>query len=117
RALMASGDFLYERNALNTEPLVDYRKAAVLKRDVLQHLARQVFRDGGGRLQRLLAFAQENPRFEDYARFRATVEKTRQSWWVWPERLRGGDLQPGDWDEDARRYHLYVQWLAHEQLA
>ncbi len=30
--------------------------------------------------------------------------------------MRAGDLKPGDYDEDSRRYHLYVQFLASEQL-
>ena len=47
---------------------------------------------------------------------RATGEKLRSAFWSWPERLREGDLHAGDYDESARRYHLYVQWLADEQL-
>ena len=53
---------------------------------------------------------------EDYARFRATGEKRRESWWTWPERMRDGVLEPGDYDEEAKRYHLYVQWLADAQV-
>ena len=44
-------------------------------------------------------------------------EKRRESWWTWPERLRNGAIEAGDYDETARRYHLYVQWLADAQVS
>jgi 4-alpha-glucanotransferase len=31
--------------------------------------------------------------------------------------LREGVIRPGEYDEEARRYHLYVQWIAEEQLS
>ena len=62
-------------------------------------------------------FKAAHPRVEDYARFRAVGEKRRESWWTWPERLRNGAIETGDYDETARRYHLYVQWLADAQVS
>jgi 4-alpha-glucanotransferase len=53
---------------------------------------------------------------EDYAAFRAAGERRRTSWWSWDDRPRGGDLQEGDYDPEAREYHLYVQWLADAQV-
>jgi 4-alpha-glucanotransferase len=35
---------------------------------------------------------------------------------AWPERLRGGTLSEGDFDEDARRYHVYAQYAMDTQL-
>ena len=53
---------------------------------------------------------------EDYARFRAAGERQHAPWPAWPAPLRDGVIKEGDYDEEAMRYHLYVQWLAHQQL-
>jgi 4-alpha-glucanotransferase len=63
------------------------------------------------------AFRRLRPDVDDYARFRATWEKRGESWWVWPERMRDGDLRAGDYDERAFRYHVYAQARMHERLA
>jgi 4-alpha-glucanotransferase len=105
-----------EAEALRREPLVDYRRQMALKRRVLTELARQFFAEPGDRLAAFHRFLEEHPRAEDYARFRAVGERLRRPWREWPERLRDGDLRGGDCDDEIRRYHLYVQWLADEQL-
>lgn len=53
----------------------------------------------------------------DYARFRALDEARGESWSRWPARLRGGALRDADCRASLRHYHLYAQWLAHEQMA
>ncbi len=116
RALLGSADFQRERAELRATALVDYRRVTALKRRVLEELARGFFAGPGGRLEDFRRFVAAYPRIEAYAAFRATGERQKQPWQNWPERQRQGDLRPGDYDEDARRYHLYVQWLADEQL-
>lgn len=106
-----------ELAALRREPLVDYQRVMAAKRRALSLLARSLLQGAAGRVQAYQAFLQKNPRVLDYAAFRATNEKQGTSWWSWPERLREGTLQAGDYDEEARRYHAYVQWLTNEQLA
>jgi 4-alpha-glucanotransferase len=101
---------------LQAEPLVDYRRAAALKRPALEALARTFFADPAGRHEAFQAFLRANPRVEDYARFRAAGERRRTSWWSWEDRPRGGVLDDGDFNQEAWRYHLYVQWLADEQV-
>lgn len=115
--LLGSAALRRELARLRSSPLVDYRAAMRAKRPVLEALARSVFREPSARQQALLAFAAARPHLEDYARFRAVGERLRRPWPAWPPRLRDGKVQQGDYDEDARRYHLYVQWLAHEQLS
>jgi 4-alpha-glucanotransferase len=105
-----------EAEALRREPLVDYQRQMALKRRVLTEMARRFFAEPGDRLAAFQRFLDEHPRAEDYARFRAVGERLRRPWPDWPERLRAGDLRDGDYDDEARRYHLYVQWLADEQL-
>jgi 4-alpha-glucanotransferase len=105
-----------ELAALRADPLVDYRRVAALKRPVLEMLAGAFFAEPAGRLPAFQAFVRDNRRLEDYARFRAAGERRRQSWWSWEDRPRGGDLREGDFDRTAERYHLYVQWVADEQV-
>lgn len=102
--------------ALRAEPLVDYRRVAALKRPALEMLAKTFFAEPAGRMPVFQAFVTANPRVKDYARFRAAVERRRQSWWNWEDRPRGGDLREGDFDPAAERYHLYAQWLADAQV-
>jgi 4-alpha-glucanotransferase len=116
RDLVGSADFRAERDKLRATHLVDYRRVMALKRRVLTQLAESFFRDPGPRRASYQKFLADKPRAEDYAAFRATVEKQRSSWWNWPARARDGNLKPNDYDETVRRYHLYVQWQADEQL-
>lgn len=117
QALLGSAALRGELARLRGAPLVDYRAAMRAKRPVLEALARSVFREPSARREALLAFAAARPHLEDYARFRAVGERLRRPWHAWPSHLREGEVRAGDYDEDARRYHLYVQWLAHEQLS
>ena len=68
-----------------------------------------------GRLAGLAEFAR-NPRAADYARFRAEVER-RGSWWERLARRRAGRLFRATRSRTIARYHLYVQWVATQQLA
>ncbi len=95
---------------------MDYKRAAALKRRVLETMARAFRAQPADRQAAFQRFVASHPRAEDYARFRAAGEKQRRSWWTWPDRMRDGELKPGDYDEEAKRYHLYVQWLADEQV-
>jgi 4-alpha-glucanotransferase len=116
KAFLGSPAFQKVRQTAQQAELIDYKPLAETKRRVLEMLARQAFAAKTGRRQLVEDFARTQPRAEDYARFRAVGEKRKATWWNWPERLRGGDLQAGDYDETARQYHLYVQFLAKEQL-
>jgi 4-alpha-glucanotransferase len=114
--LLAGDTFRSAVGKLRAQDLVDYKAVMALKRQVLTALVRQLFEQASDRLLAFDRFVQSWPRLEDYARFRAVTDRLRCSWWVWPERLRAGYIAPGDYDEEARLYHLYVQWQAHEQL-
>ncbi len=118
RKVLGSPEFQREIRELRDAPLVDYRRGMAARRRVLEHLARSFFSGGsaGRRRAELRRWAAEHPHAEDYARFRAAGEQQRTCWQDWPERMREGGLREGDYDPDAARYHLYVQWLAHEQF-
>lgn len=116
RRLVASSAFQAERKALRSQQLVDYRRAMALKRQVLELLARAIFAEETPRQAEFFRYVKCHPDLEDYARFRATCHKRQASWWTWPQRLRDGKLSSRDYDVEAMRYHLYVQWLAEKQM-
>lgn len=116
RNLVAGPEFRAAVERLRSEPLLDYRQAYGLKRRVLEALADDFFRRFPDHPD-FAKFLAERPAVEDYARFRAVVERFRAGWPGWPEPLRSGQVGAGDFDERAYRYHLFVQWLADRQLA
>ena len=117
RTLLESAPFLREQAELRAAPTVDYRRQMDLKRQVLERLARCFYQDPSERGASLAQFREHNPDAEGYARFRAADVRHGRPWTNWPQRLRDGNLAPGDYDERVFQYHLYVQWLVHEQLA
>jgi 4-alpha-glucanotransferase len=94
--------------------LVDYRAAASVKLAALRAAARSYF--AAGDTSALDRFVAANERLRDYARFRAVVDRRRESWRAWPDRLRGGTILDGDFAREDERFHLYAQWVAEEQL-
>ena len=135
RELLASVEVQQQLSGLCQERLVDYRRGMALKRLVLEKLADYFFnsmrrrttpgdtartqntRDGQNRRWRAFrTYLERSPLAEDYARFRAVCERERSVWPLWPQRQRDGDIQEGTYDESAWRYHVYVQWLAQQQI-
>ena len=116
RELLASSEFAARERELATLELVDYRRQMAHKRALLEALAESAWADDDARAA-IEAFAADNPRLEDYARFRAATEARGQVWSEWPESMRNGVLTASDYDPRARRYHMYVQYAMDAQLA
>lgn len=116
RVLLDSTALRRQQAELRAAYHVDYRWQMDLKRQVLEQLARCFFQDPSERGGALDEFCKRHPDAERYAQFRAADVRHGRPWTNWPERLRAGELNPGDYDEDIFRYHLYVQWLVDEQL-
>ncbi|MEX2300205.1 MAG: 4-alpha-glucanotransferase [Bryobacterales bacterium] len=106
-----------EIEELRRAPLADVRRVMALKRRVLEELSRALVRHPSGRRDEFDLYVESRPVLNKYAQFRATVEKRRQTWREWPETGKSGFLHGADFDDDARNYHLYVQWLADHQLS
>jgi 4-alpha-glucanotransferase len=87
-----------------------------LKRKVLEELSNSLVNGESKRLGDLRHFCEVNPLVEDYARFRATFERQLVPWQAWPHPLCEGTLKEGNYSEVNKRYHLYVQWLANQQM-
>ncbi len=110
RKLVESSAFQEAIARLKKESLVDYARLMALKRQILEELSRHA----GEEIER---FGRKYPVAGEYARFRAALETRQVAWSEWPQRLRDGLLQPGDYDENIRRYYLYAQWLAARQVS
>ncbi|OFZ81798.1 MAG: 4-alpha-glucanotransferase [Bdellovibrionales bacterium RIFOXYD1_FULL_53_11] len=95
---------------------VDYHGVARLKRETMQVLADYFFLGRGDESEEFKKFLQVQPSATDYSEFRAACDHTNKIWQEWPDRMRDGILQSGDYDERDKRYHLYGQWLVHKQL-
>lgn len=117
KRLLGAADFRRELEALRRLPEVSYGRLMALKRRVLEELARRFFaQPAADRRDSFESFVASQPELKSYAAFRAVGERRGEPWQHWPERLRGGTLAPADWDEDDRRYHLWVQWNTDEQV-
>lgn len=116
RRLIESPEFLREVEALRAAPRVDYARLAALKRRVLEELAQRFFARPGDRQEDFDRFVAGKPGLENYAAFRAVGDRRGDSWHSWPERLREGKLAPADYDEEDRRYYLWTQWAADQQI-
>jgi 4-alpha-glucanotransferase len=117
RHLVHSAAWKAEIEELRRAPLADVRRVMALKRRILEELARALVSQPSARRAEFDRYVETRPVLEKYAQFRATVEKRRQTWHEWPDPLKSGFLHAGEFDEAARNYHLYVQWLADQQLA
>jgi 4-alpha-glucanotransferase len=113
---MNSAAFRAEVERLRAAPHVEYRRAMMLKRGILERLLGCLLESDSSRRAEFDSFVQAHAGSQDYASFRAKVERERNTWENWRGAQRAGKLEAGDYDEAARQYHLYVQWLAEEQL-
>jgi 4-alpha-glucanotransferase len=111
-----SAQFQQQLARFRSECTIDYAAQTKARRSVLECLAESFFK-GMSRQQTFHQFLRERPEVVDYASFRATCDQTDCGWPAWPERLREGKLHAGDYSEAHKSYHLYVQWVAHEQVA
>ncbi|MBI5508056.1 MAG: 1,4-alpha-glucan branching protein GlgB [Deltaproteobacteria bacterium] len=108
---------LYEKiEAGGDARAVDYKGVMAAKRRVLEILAPAFFAAGAKRREAFDAFCVARPQVHDYAKFRAAVELTRKTWHAWTTKQRDGELTERDYDAGGYRYHLFVQWLMHQQL-
>jgi 4-alpha-glucanotransferase len=114
QALIASSQA--EIAELRSLPLVDYRRQMAFKRRVLEEMLRCFLANPSPRHDEFRRFVEANPTVEQYARFRAAGEKQQTEWQSWPQPMRDGLIKQGDYDEQSRLYHLYVQWLCREQI-
>ena len=115
--LVRGGSFQKQIQNLRKSESVDYSRQMKAKRKVIDILSQDFFSRNSQRLRAFNRYVRSNREVELYARFRAVSEKRKQLWSDWPARLRAGNLCQSDFDEKARNYYLYAQWIAEEQIA
>jgi 4-alpha-glucanotransferase len=116
RELIASPLFQAQLTFSRREPRIEYREQAFRRRKVFELLAQTFFARPSARRTQLEAFCRSRPHLEDYAEFRAACDQAKTGWCQWPQRMREGDLRPGDYSRDAKQLHLYAQFIAQEQI-
>jgi 4-alpha-glucanotransferase len=114
--LISTPGFQSDVSVLRQDRLVDYQRVMKLKREVLLLLSRHVRAGGRGRLDSVRSYVDGHRQLADYARFRAVTTQRNEVWIRWPERLRDGQFEDGDFDHHEEFYHSYVQFLANEQV-
>ena len=116
RSIVHSTAFEAELENLRAAPLVDYRRVMRLKRDVLNELFRCLLKQPSERRSRFERFSATHSAAQDYAAFHAKTDGERKPWQHWDGPSRDGKLRAGDYLEHLKQYHLFVQWLADEQV-
>jgi 4-alpha-glucanotransferase len=116
RSMIRSSGFQTDLERLRAGSLIDYRPLMALRRRVLDKLLHTLMNRASKRRTAFQRFVETHPQAQDYAAFRAKVERERVPWELWPVAHRDGKLAAGDYDEKVRLYHLYVQWQAEEQM-
>jgi 4-alpha-glucanotransferase len=116
QSLVRSKLFQNQLRAFRRSEIIDYKAQWSARRNVLELLAKYFFSKTSPRRAYLEKFLRERPELKQYAAFRAVCDTLKTSWHNWPRRLREGSLRTDDYDASAQQFHLYVQWLAHEQV-
>ncbi|MGY6501872.1 MAG: 4-alpha-glucanotransferase [Acidimicrobiales bacterium] len=115
--IMGSSRVSEAAERLASEPLLDHREAASLVRSVLDAVTADVMHAEGSTAAKVAGFAEARPELEQYARFRALVERFGPDWGrVRPDWL-GRSIERGDVDPAAVARHRYTQYAAERQMA
>jgi 4-alpha-glucanotransferase len=112
-----SRSFQKELRAFRADDLIDYAAQWKLRRKVLELLAKDFFSRTSPRHADFERYLRERPEVEDYSAFRAVCDKFKISWREWPQPMRDGALHKTNFAEATKRFYLYIQWAAHEQVA
>jgi len=116
RTITESAGFQSELQRARAGRFIDYRRLMASKRRVLEELLRCFLDQNSPRQESFDDFVDTHSSVQDYAAFRAKVERERKVWQLWPAANRDGMLASGEFDESVKQYHLYVQWQCHEQV-
>src|SRR5437016_2950529 len=109
RLMIHSSGFQTDLESLRAAPFIEYRPLMALKRRILEELLHTLTNRSAKRRAAFERFIETHPQAQDYAAFRAKVEREGAPWELWPAVHRDGRLGAGDYDEKVKRYHLYVQ--------
>lgn len=115
-AIMNSEAFKARVQEFRAAPHADHIGVMALLRSVLEPLAEMAFGAKTQTRDELLQQLEAAPHLDEYATFRAVIEKRGDSWHSWPEAIAKGSFSDTDYDRAAWRYHAYVQVRMAEQI-
>ena len=116
RRLVESGRFRQTVAALQSAPDIDYPGAMAAKREVLTLLADSLESHPTRRSQEFQTWVHRHPLADAYATFRAAGEAHRPASTTDPPIDLAGEPGRRSPAHAARRYHLYAQWVAGQQV-
>ncbi len=115
--ILQSSEIKLSIEKAKSSALVDYKNSMAAKRKVLEALSKFFFQSKKQKREEAFShFLKNKPEVRDYAVFRALFEKQKKSWPSWPSKWNAGTVTADEYDKEARDYHMYVQWMADEQL-
>ncbi|MGP1345633.1 MAG: 4-alpha-glucanotransferase [Phycisphaerales bacterium] len=114
--VLRSASYQRELDSLRQAELVQYRRQAMMNRDLLRAVGSAFYEHDGESSDAFREFLAESPEAERYARFRAVTERRRTAWNDWPKKLREGKIREDDYDAESYRYHLFAQFSASRQM-
>ena len=115
RRLLDSDALRRQVEVTRSSRFVAYGPVMALLRSVLAPMAAALFAAPSPRRSQLETFAAARPELTAYARFRSACERIGSSWADWTT-AEASTATEGTGD-DAEHFHLYVQWVAEQQLA
>jgi 4-alpha-glucanotransferase len=93
---------------------VDHGRVMATLRSVLVPMVAALYAGTSSRRSELEAFAASRPELVSYARFRSAGERLGSPWTQWS--TADASMAALGTDDDIEHYHLYVQWVAEQQL-
>ncbi|MFZ0668160.1 MAG: 4-alpha-glucanotransferase [Acidimicrobiales bacterium] len=115
RSILESVGLTDELAVLSGLELADLEAVLRLKRPILELLARSISGATNQRRSAFEEFIRLHPHLVERARFKAACDHHGAHWRSWPE-AAPRSLPSGSIGEDLVAYHLYVQWIADQQL-
>ena len=115
RRLLASDALRQEVEASRASRFVDHGPVMATLRSVLAPMAEALFTTSSDRRSELEAFAAARPELAAYARFRSACDRLGSQWTGWSAAEVA--MAGRGTDDDGEHFHLYVQWVAEQQLA
>jgi 4-alpha-glucanotransferase len=115
RRLLASDAVRRQVETARAARLIDHGQVMATLRAVLVPMVAALFAGTSTRRSQLEAFAAARPELVSYARFRSACERLGSPWPTWSGAEAARAVEGTN--DDVEHYHLYVQWVADQQLA
>ncbi len=114
--LVQSAAFQRKLKSFRRAEFINYKEEWSVRRRVLELLADQFFRKSGPRRKEFQDYLKGRPEAEDYAKFRAMCDRAKGQNPLFPPRGEGQGEGAPHHDGATKNFHLYIQWIAQQQI-